>query len=154
MGLPTVEDNQEGYFNYSDVTRKVEGIRGKKYMLIHGTGDDNVHYQQSMALAKVLEEKDIMFEQQSYPDQAHDLASVTPHLYHTIDRFLGKCLGYSSNRKRWIKNDSSWSSRTSSMRILRGLIRVPVTERPLFSMNLIFQTSVRVVRLFRTSLNS
>ncbi|XP_034176529.2 venom dipeptidyl peptidase 4 isoform X2 [Osmia lignaria lignaria] len=100
MGLPTLEDNQEGYFNYSDVTKKVEGMRGKKYMLIHGTGDDNVHYQQSMALAKVLEEKDIMFEQQSYPDQAHALASVTPHLYHTIDRFLSKCLGYSSNRRR------------------------------------------------------
>nr|XP_003707763.1 PREDICTED: venom dipeptidyl peptidase 4 isoform X1 [Megachile rotundata] len=94
MGLPTAEDNLRGY-NNSDVTRKVEGIRGKKYLLIHGTGDDNVHYQQSMALAKALEQNDILFEQQSYPDQAHDLGSVTPHLYHTINRFLSKCLGYS-----------------------------------------------------------
>ncbi len=38
-------------------------------MVMHGTHDDNVHYQQSMMLAAALEEKDIIFRQQSYPDQ-------------------------------------------------------------------------------------
>lgn len=94
MGLPTPNDNLDGY-NHTDVTRRVEGIRGKKYMLIHGTGDDNVHYQQAMALNKALVDKDIMFQQQSYTDEAHGLTGVSPHLYHTMDRFWSNCLGYS-----------------------------------------------------------
>ncbi|OAD60840.1 Venom dipeptidyl peptidase 4 [Eufriesea mexicana] len=93
MGLPTPEDNLQGY-NRSDVNRRVEGIRGKKFMLIHGTGDDNVHYQQSMALNKALVDKDILFEEQSYTDEAHALSGVFPHLYHTMDRFWAKCLDY------------------------------------------------------------
>nr|XP_031850173.1 venom dipeptidyl peptidase 4 [Nomia melanderi] len=94
MGLPTADDNLGGY-NRTDVTRRVEGIRGKKYMLIHGTGDDNVHYQQAMALNRALVERDIMFQQQTYTDEAHGLTGVSPHLYHTMDRFWGDCLGYS-----------------------------------------------------------
>ncbi|CAK9799166.1 Venom dipeptidyl peptidase 4 [Anthophora quadrimaculata] len=97
MGLPTLEDNLHGY-NRTDVTRRVEGIRGKKFLLIHGTGDDNVHYQQSMALNKALVEKDIMFEQHSYTDEAHALSGVFPHLYHTMDRFWSNCLGYSHSQ--------------------------------------------------------
>ena len=38
-------------------------------MVMHGTHDDNVHYQQSMMLSAALEEKDILFRQQTYPDQ-------------------------------------------------------------------------------------
>ena len=94
MGLPTPEDNLEGY-NHTDVTRRVEGIRGKKFMLIHGTADDNVHDQQAMVLNKALVDQDIMFEQQSYTDEAHGLTGVSPHLYHTMDRFWSNCLGYS-----------------------------------------------------------
>ncbi|XP_031771202.1 venom dipeptidyl peptidase 4 [Apis florea] len=94
MGLPTPEDNLSGY-NATDVSRRVEGIRGKRYMLIHGTADDNVHYQQSMALNKALVNSDIMFQQQTYTDEAHALGNVFPHLYHTMDRFWANCLGYS-----------------------------------------------------------
>lgn len=91
MGLPTEEDNLSGY-NASDVTRLVEGIRDKKYMLIHGTADDNVHYQQAMALGYVLARSDILFEQVSYVDDAHSLTDYYPHLYHTMDKFWGECL--------------------------------------------------------------
>lgn len=95
MGLPTPEDNIVGY-NQTDVASKVEGIRGKKFLLIHGTADDNVHYQQAMALNKALVDKDIMFQFQSYTDEAHGLIGSSPHLYHTMDRFWANCLGYSS----------------------------------------------------------
>jgi hypothetical protein len=63
MGLPTPEDNLEGY-NNSDVTRIVEGFRGKEFYLLHGNADDNVHYLQAMVLSRALELSNILFRQQ------------------------------------------------------------------------------------------
>ena len=60
MGLPTRNDNLKAYED-SDVTRQVENFRNKEFFLIHGTADDNVHYQQSMMLARALEKADILF---------------------------------------------------------------------------------------------
>ncbi|CAH1183189.1 unnamed protein product [Phaedon cochleariae] len=87
MGLPTEEDNQIGY-NNSDLTRVVENFRGRNYFIIHGNADDNVHYQNSMVFVKALETADVVFRQQSYPDENHSLGGVRRHLYHTIDRYL------------------------------------------------------------------
>lgn len=63
MGLPTNDDNLSGYTK-AQLLKNYEGIRNKEYLLIHGSLDDNVHYQQSMLWAKVLERADILFRQQ------------------------------------------------------------------------------------------
>jgi len=90
MGLPTPDDNLAAY-EASDVTRMADNFRGKKFFLIHGTADDNVHYQQSMMLARVLEKADILFSSQSYPDENHGLAGVRKHHYHSMENFLDRC---------------------------------------------------------------
>ncbi|ODM94098.1 Venom dipeptidyl peptidase 4 [Orchesella cincta] len=95
MGLPTEEDNYKGY-NDSDVNSNVENFRNKQYMLIHGNADDNVHYQQSMILARALEKNDIFFHQLSYPDENHAISGpgMRKHLYHSLERFLfNECYG-------------------------------------------------------------
>lgn len=63
MGLPNVTSNYKGY-EESDVFKKVEHLRNKMYYLVHGTADDNVQFQQSMALAGHLAKKGILFRQQ------------------------------------------------------------------------------------------
>ncbi|CAG9767540.1 unnamed protein product [Ceutorhynchus assimilis] len=90
MGLPTVSDNLEGYTN-SQLLTKYSGLKNKEYFLIHGTFDDNVHYQQSMMWAKVLERNDVLFRQLSYTDEDHSLSAVRPHLYHSLENFLDEC---------------------------------------------------------------
>lgn len=62
MGLPTVADNRAGY-EQSRLTSMFEKFRNRKYMLIHGTYDDNVHFQQAMQWSRALETHDIMFKQ-------------------------------------------------------------------------------------------
>lgn len=88
--MSTPEDNLVGYQNAS-VTRNVANFAKKRLYLIHGNADDNVHYQQSMVLAKVLETADIQFTQTSYPDENHSLDHVKPHLYHSMLAFWKNC---------------------------------------------------------------
>ena len=63
MGLPTQDDNLAGY-EASDVNKLAANFKGKKFYLIHGNADDNVHYQQSMMLSKELEKADVLFRSQ------------------------------------------------------------------------------------------
>ncbi|KAL2712951.1 venom dipeptidyl peptidase 4 isoform X2 [Vespula squamosa] len=95
MGLPTIADNLQGY-EKGQLLNKVDNIKTKMYYLIHGTLDDNVHYQQSLMLAKVLEQKDILFRQQTYTDEDHGILQSRTHLYHSLENFLDECFQTSS----------------------------------------------------------
>eukprot|EP00092_Neocalanus_flemingeri_P005220 GFUD01005613.1.p1 GENE.GFUD01005613.1~~GFUD01005613.1.p1 ORF type:complete len:872 (-),score=205.25 GFUD01005613.1:288-2903(-) len=91
--MSTPQDNPGGY-NSSTPLWGLENLRHKKYYVIHGTHDDNVHYQQSMLLSAALEEKDILFRQQSYPDQDHSIQNYRRHLYHSLSNFFTEdCFG-------------------------------------------------------------
>ena len=91
MGLPTPQDNLQKYVE-SSVLKNVENFRNHDFLLIHGSADDNVHPQQSLMLAKILEQNDIMFEQMTYTDENHSIGNLLPHLYNTIDHFWINCL--------------------------------------------------------------
>ncbi|KAF4523193.1 hypothetical protein B566_EDAN002451 [Ephemera danica] len=102
MGLPEPSDNLQGY-SAANLNNFVDNLGRNldRYLLVHGTADDNVHYQQSMILSRTLELKDILFRQQSYPDEAHGLNGVSPHLYKTLENFLDECMDLP--RSKWIK---------------------------------------------------
>ncbi|MBN8688614.1 MAG: S9 family peptidase [Chitinophagales bacterium] len=86
MGLP--DDNQYGYKEGSPLTHagKLQG----KLMIIHGTGDDNVHYQNFEMLVNELIKNNKLFSMQSYPNRDHGIwqgVNTTLHLRRTMENF-------------------------------------------------------------------
>ena len=59
-------------------------------LLIHGMSDDNVVFSNSTALAAKLQHSAVPFEMMFYPGETHGVGGpeVSPHLWHTIMRFL------------------------------------------------------------------
>jgi len=66
-----LEDHAEGYKQGSPINH-AENLQGK-LLLVHGTGDDNVHYQGSERLINKLVEFNKQFEFMSYPNRSHSL---------------------------------------------------------------------------------
>ncbi|MBN1274087.1 MAG: S9 family peptidase [Candidatus Aminicenantes bacterium] len=91
MGLP--RDNPEGYKNGSPINfaHKLEG----NLLLIHGTGDDNVHYQSSEALVNELIRHNKMFSFMAYPNRSHSIRegeNTQLHLFRLITRYIEEYL--------------------------------------------------------------
>jgi len=86
MRLP--EENPEGYEFNAPLTH-ADKIRGA-YLLVHGSADDNVHYQNTMEMVSRLLEANIPFELAIYPNHNHSIArgNVRLHLFEHITRFL------------------------------------------------------------------
>jgi dipeptidyl-peptidase 4 len=87
MGLP--QDNEEDYRRGSPVTHAA-GLRGK-LLIVHGSGDDNVHYKGTEVLANVLIAAGKQFTMMEYPNRRHDISQgegTTRHLYELLTRFL------------------------------------------------------------------
>ncbi|SFK40204.1 dipeptidyl-peptidase-4 [Sphingomonas sp. NFR04] len=87
MGLP--EDNKDGYRNGSPITF-ADRLQGN-LLLIHGTGDDNVHYQNQEQLADRLIRANRQFTMMAYPDRTHGIyegENTTLHLYTLMTRYL------------------------------------------------------------------
>uniref|UniRef100_A0A1A9ZFA6 Venom dipeptidyl peptidase 4 n=1 Tax=Glossina pallidipes TaxID=7398 RepID=A0A1A9ZFA6_GLOPL len=90
LSFPNVTDNYKGY-EEGDLTKYVENLRDRQFLLIHGTADDNVHVQQSMVLARALTAKGVLYKQQIYPDEGHTLSGVKRHLYRSMTSFFDDC---------------------------------------------------------------
>jgi dipeptidyl-peptidase-4 len=87
MGLP--KDNAEGYRLGSSINF-ADGLKGK-LLLVHGTGDDNVHFQGTERLINRLIELGKPFDVMVYPNRTHAIAEgrgTTPHIYQLIARYF------------------------------------------------------------------
>ncbi|XP_007494329.2 dipeptidyl peptidase 4 isoform X1 [Monodelphis domestica] len=92
MGLPTPEDNLDSYRN-STVMSRAENFKQVEYLLIHGTADDNVHFQQSAQISKALVEAGVDFQAMWYTDENHSIGSnaAHQHIYTHMSHFLKQC---------------------------------------------------------------
>ena len=70
MGLPSA--NAKGYHNGSPISF-AEGLKGK-LLIIHGTGDDNVHFQGTQRLLNRLIDLDKQFHFMEYPNRRHGIS--------------------------------------------------------------------------------
>jgi dipeptidyl-peptidase-4 len=85
--LRTPQENPKGYDENSPInfTKQIKG----KYMLIHGSADDNVHLQNSMEMTKELVKNNIPFDQFFYPNKNHGIygGNTRLHLFTKILKF-------------------------------------------------------------------
>ena len=91
MGLP--DDNEDGFRDGSPITfaKQLEG----NLLIAYGTGDDNCHYQNCLALANELIKHNKYFSMMSYPNRTHAIKegdNTRRHLYETMTTYLSKNL--------------------------------------------------------------
>jgi len=87
--MNTPQNNPEGYRKGSPISYAQE-LRGN-LLIVHGTGDDNVHYQGTEALIDKLVAHDKPFTMMAYPNRTHAIREgpgTTRHLYELLTRYL------------------------------------------------------------------
>ncbi len=90
--MRTPQENAKGYDENSP-TEFANLLKGK-FLLIHGTADDNVHFQNSMEFSEALIQNKKQFEFMAYPDKNHGIygGNTRPQLYQMMTDFLLKNL--------------------------------------------------------------
>lgn len=99
--MRTPQENPKGYDDNSPInfTDRIKG----KYLLIHGTADDNVHFQNSVQMIKALVKSNIDFESAYYPDKNHgiggQLDNTTFHLWSKMTNWIQENMGNENTQK-------------------------------------------------------
>jgi dipeptidyl-peptidase-4 len=91
MGL--LSENSKGYHDGSPLFY-AKNLQGK-LMIIHGTGDDNVHYQSFEMLTNELIKQNKLFYMMSYPMRSHGIFerdNTSLHLRRTMEKFWNENL--------------------------------------------------------------
>lgn len=89
MGLPS--ENKKDFIEGSPITY-AKNLSGN-LLLVHGTADDNVHYQNTEALVNELIAQNKQFDLMVYPNRSHGIyegEGTTIHLYNLLYRHLSK----------------------------------------------------------------
>ena len=86
--MTTPQENPTGYDENSPINH-VEKLKGD-YLLVHGSGDDNVHVQNTMRLIEALVQANKQFDWAIYPDKAHGISggNTRLHLYTKMTNFI------------------------------------------------------------------
>ena len=68
---------------------KAAKIKGD-YLLVHGTGDDNVHFQNAVEMVNALVAADVQFDTMFYPNRNHGIYGGTTrrHLFRMLNDYV------------------------------------------------------------------
>jgi dipeptidyl-peptidase-4 len=90
--MQTPQENPSGYDNNSPISH-VDKLKGK-FLLVHGSADDNVHVQNTMRLIEALVQANKQFDWRIYPDKNHGIygGNTRLHLYTLMTDFIKKNL--------------------------------------------------------------
>uniref|UniRef100_A0A5S6QEI9 Uncharacterized protein n=1 Tax=Trichuris muris TaxID=70415 RepID=A0A5S6QEI9_TRIMR len=88
MGL--YKDNIIGY-DRTNLAKNVTAFGLGKYLLVHGSFDDNVHYQNTAAFVDALTAQNIKFQMMVYTNEKHSISNRRMHLNTLMDDFLVNC---------------------------------------------------------------
>jgi dipeptidyl-peptidase-4 len=90
--LQRPQDNAAGYDEFAPLTHAAR-LRGN-FLLVHGTGDDNVHVQNAYALQEALVAANKQFSSFLYPDRNHGIygGNTRLHLFNMLTEFVLKNL--------------------------------------------------------------
>jgi len=88
----TPQENPNGYDDNSPINH-VDKLKGK-YLLVHGTADDNVHFQNSAEMVNALIEANKHFDFYMYPNKDHGIYGGISryHLFTKMTNFLKTAL--------------------------------------------------------------
>lgn len=87
--MRTPQENGQSYDDNSPINH-VDKIKGS-YLLIHGTADDNVHFQNSVEMVDMMIKKGIKFDSEYYPNKNHGITGgkmTRLHLFDRVTRFI------------------------------------------------------------------
>ena len=93
--MRTPQENPKGYDDNSPInfTDKIKG----KYLIIHGTADDNVHFQNATQMITALVKSNIDFESAYYPNKNHGISggmdNTTFHLWSKMTNWIIENMG-------------------------------------------------------------
>jgi dipeptidyl-peptidase-4 len=83
--MRTPQENPSGYDDNSPINH-VDKMKGK-FLIIHGSGDDNVHVQNTLEMTKVMVEKNIDFDMVVYTNKNHGIYGGVTRL-HLFNKML------------------------------------------------------------------
>jgi dipeptidyl-peptidase 4 len=108
--MRTPQENPYGYYETAPVNF-VDRIKGK-YLLIHGTADDNVHFQNSAQMITALVKANVDFETMYYPNKNHGISgaqdNTSYHLWNKMTKWITenlknenvRSIPYSNNKQK------------------------------------------------------
>lgn len=90
--MRTPQENPEGYDDNSPINH-VDKMKGR-LLLVHGSADDNVHYQNTMEMIDALVAANVDFDLMIYPNHNHSIVggNARLHLYRKMTEFLQRNL--------------------------------------------------------------
>ncbi len=111
--MRTPQENPKGYDDNSPINH-VDKIKGK-YLLIHGTADDNVHFQNSTQMISALVKANVDFETMYYPNKNHGISggadNTTYHLWSKMTNWIIENLGNENVDKASVGNSINTSKK-------------------------------------------